>query len=165
MWITSISPSQTMFLFLFETFRACTGPQQVLSLSLSFPCQPVVFTKLPVVFQSCFRRTLVRVVFTGHRKDEDSQSIGSVSRETLSLHALHQAFSMRAIDSLHRIRPCFHTERRVYISRMSCFSASSSSRSSRLSFIFSSTFVTEYMTVEWSRLNFLPMSLNGRSSI
>ena len=53
----------------------------------------------------------------------------------------------------------------LYISLISCLSVSSSSRSSRLSFIFSSTFVTEYMTVEWSRMNFFPMSLNGKSSI
>ena len=51
------------------------------------------------------------------------------------------------------------------ISRMIWRSVSSFSRSSRFSFIFSSTLVTEYMTVEWSRLNFFPMSLKGRSSI
>lgn len=78
--------------------------------------------------------------------------------------------------SFHRVAPLFgnlsvmfqssfRRTRVRYISLMSPRSASSSSRSSRFSFIFSSTLVTEYITVEWSRLNFLPMSLNGRSSI
>ena len=46
-----------------------------------------------------------------------------------------------------------------YSSRIIWLSVSNSSRSSRLSCIFFSTLVTEYMTVVWSRLNFFPMSL------
>lgn len=49
------------------------------------------------------------------------------------------------------VRISYHNSARyirlVYISRMSCLSASSSSLSSLLSFSFSSTLVTEYITV------------------
>lgn len=45
-----------------------------------------------------------------------------------------------------------------YISRICCFKVSISSRRTRFSLIFSSIFLTEYMAVEWSRLNFFPMS-------
>ena len=60
LWITCIVPLQRPFLLLFPTWRARTLPQHLLLLSLSFPSEPVVFTKLPVIFQSCFRRTIVR---------------------------------------------------------------------------------------------------------
>lgn len=45
-----------------------------------------------------------------------------------------------------------------YSSRMICLSASISSRATRFSFIFASMLPTEYMMVEWSLLNFFPMS-------
>ena len=60
LWITHIAPLQHPFLLPFLTWRARTLPQHLLSLSLSFPSEPVVFTKLPVIFQSSFRRTIVR---------------------------------------------------------------------------------------------------------
>lgn len=46
----------------------------------------------------------------------------------------------------------------LYSSRMICLSASISSRATRFSFIFASMLPTEYMMVEWSLLNFFPMS-------
>lgn len=50
-----------------------------------------------------------------------------------------------------------------YSSMTICLSISISSLSSRLSFSFSSTMRMEYITVEWSRLNSVPMVLKGMS--
>lgn len=77
--------------------------------------------------------------------------------------------------SIHRANTCFYlstgnvrlsdgyqpcvVDNPPYKSRMIWLRVSSSSRKSRLSCIFFSTLVTEYMTVVWSRLNFFPMSL------
>ena len=60
------------------------------------------------------------------------------------------------VVSRETLRICLLAKR--YSSRIICLMASISSRATRFSFIFASMLPTEYMIVEWSLLNFFPMS-------